>query len=173
MRTSEFITPTTQASYFFSRSESGSVVWNADVHNTETPTTLTIQRSSQEEDMSLKMRTALDELDYAKVADWDGEGADPVDQSIIDVAKELARLMTGPVTSVGEAPEIYPTPRGEIDFSWNIDGRMLIIGICPPEPTIVYAGMSKDFDSRGRIAWAGILHPTVRGCIEALINPIA
>jgi hypothetical protein len=134
--------------------------------------TLQHQRSEKEEMMRLQMDKAIDDLAFAKELNWDGEDADPVDQSIIGVARELARLMTGPVTSVGEAPEIYPTPRGEIDFSWNIDGRMLIIGICPPEPTIVYAGMGGDFDIRGRVTWAGTLHPAVRACLEALINPI-
>jgi hypothetical protein len=145
----------------------------ADTHwNTEAPQTLQSQRSREEEAMRLQMNKAIDDLAYAKAANWDGEDADPVDQSIIGVARELARLMTGPVTSVGEAPEIYPTPRGEIDFSWNIDGRMLIIGICPPEPTIVYAGMAGDFDIRGRVTWAGTLHPAVRACLEALIIPL-
>lgn len=141
--------------------------------NTDAPRETLDQRAMQERVMLHAMNQAIDNLEHATAADWDGEGADPVSGETISVARELARQMIGPATSIGEPPEIYPTPQGEIDFSWNIDGRMLIVGVCPPDGIIVYAGQWGEHESRGRGPLGTALHPKLRTCLELLVNPDA
>ena len=124
--------------------------------------------------MLTSMLEAVSELSYAKSPNWDGEEADAVHEDTIAVAERLARLVTGPAASVGEPPEIYPTPRGEIDFSWSVDGRMLTVGVCPPpEHTIVYACLVGEEQARGRAPWRDVLPRRVRACLEMLVNPSA
>lgn len=120
------------------------------------------------------MLKAVNELAYAATDNWDGEDADALHHDTIGVATKLAELLAGPAASIEESPEIYPTPRGEIDFSWAAEGRMLVIGVCPPpEHTIVFAGLFGDTKVRGRTALRNSLPRPVRMCLEMLVHPIA
>ena len=130
-------------------------------------------RDVQQQDMLSAMLKAVTELSYATTTNWDGEDADALHHDTVRVATKLAELLAGSATSIEEPPEIYPTPRGEIDFSWDVEGRLLIIGVCPPpEHTIVFAGLFGDTKVRGRAAWSDNLPRPVRMCLQMLVNPI-
>ena len=100
-----------------------------------------------------QMIERINALSFAKDRNWDGEDADAVSESTMEVASRLAGLI--PFTEGLDSPDIAPNARGEIDFSWKHGEKILIMGVCaPPEHLIAFAGLfGRSTAIRVRIPW--------------------
>lgn len=118
------------------------------------------EKSIKEQTAHDSMIKALDKMDDCMEDDWDGEGAKAVHRETLEIAEEVVGLLAG---YLGEVPEIHANHRGEIEFSWNVDGRMLLLGVCPGR-VIAFASVHGDSRVRGRETWGGDL-PVVVPCL--------
>ncbi len=66
-------------------------------------------------------------------ANWDGEGAEPIDPQIIQVARQLAEGLPGNLVG---PPAVVPMAAGNLQFEWNDGARSLELEI--EFPTIHY-----------------------------------
>ena len=65
-------------------------------------------------------------LETAGEKNWDGEDADPVSQSAVDAALEVAAMLSDSI----ETPEIAADPHGKVEFDWNLEnGTMFTISV--------------------------------------------
>jgi hypothetical protein len=62
-------------------------------------------------------------------ANWDAQGAQPIDSRIIEAAKTLVRLLR--YEPIG-LPKIVPIRNGNLQFEWNENGRTLELEIETP-----------------------------------------
>jgi hypothetical protein len=106
------------------------------------------------------MLKALDKMADCMEEGWDGEGAKAVQPETLEIAREVAGLLA---SYLGEVPGIRANSRGEIEFSWNVDGRMLLLGVCPGR-VIAFAAIHGESRVRGREPWGGSL-PVVVPCL--------
>ena len=106
------------------------------------------------------MTEALGQIGDCMEEGWDGEGAKAVQRETMEIAEEVVDLL---VSYLGEVPEIHANSRGEIEFSWNVDGRMLLLGVCPGR-IIAFASVHGESRVRGREPWGGDL-PVVMPCL--------
>ena len=66
-------------------------------------------------------------LQTAGEANWDGEGADPVTEEIVETAMQVVDHL--PLDTI-EPPEISADPHGNVEFDWYLDnGTMFTISI--------------------------------------------
>ena len=99
---------------------------------------------------------------YAMEPNWDNENADPLDEETIGIAQAVAAFLPVEYTIGDMEPDIYPTPRGEIDFSWATpkNEENLIIGVCPEKEgeghLIAFSGVFGETHIRGRFPWTTI-----------------
>ncbi len=109
----------------------------------------------------------IDEVEQeANKPDWDGDGAVPLEAGTVAVARDLV----GCFPSLKELPDISASPRGEIDFDWEIERRVsLTICVCrPPRHDIVFLSTNGATEVRGRAPWDGELPQPVRCCFEMM-----
>ena len=109
----------------------------------------------------------IDEVErHASEPDWDGDGAVPLAAGTAATAKDLVRCF--PPFDV--SPEVSASPRGEIDFDWDIERNVsLIICVCgPPRHDIVFLAENEGSEIRGREPWKGELPRWVGCCFEHL-----
>jgi len=73
----------------------------------------------------------------ARVVNWDGEGARPVEASTIYHAIRFLRML---VLSV-PMPDIYPEPDGELAFEWDEGPRAVFSVSVGRDGTLTFAGL--------------------------------
>ena len=120
-----------------------------------------------QEDIREHLLRMIDEVEQrASEPDWDGEGAVPLEAGTVAVARELV----GCFPPLKVTPEVLASPRGEIDFDWDIDRRVsLIVCVCgPPRHDIVFLATNGGAEVRGREPWEGELPQLVRCCFERM-----
>ncbi len=99
---------------------------------------------------------------------WDGEGAAPVKQSVIDIAYKIIDEL--PNLSILYRPDISVTPHGEIDFDWVVNqDTMLTISIGISDE-IAIACIVDEEHSHDSEKWAGKLPFLVNKFITRLYN---
>ena len=96
--------------------------------------------------------TAVEEAAGAAVeADWDGEGALPVDQHTVALATRFVSALPSDI----KVPDVYAQTRGELTFEWRSGkGRIVSVSVYP-NGTIGYAsliGSSKSYGNESFIA---------------------
>lgn len=119
-----------------------------------------VEKVEKEEIARNSMIKALDQIGDCMEEDWDGEGAKAVQRETMEIAEEVVDLLVG---YLGEIPGIRANSRGEIEFSWNVEGRMLLLGVCPGR-IIAFAAVHGESRVRGREPWGGDL-PVVVPCL--------
>lgn len=88
----------------------------------------------------------------AKVADWDGDGAEPISDSTYNNAIKLLYVLP---TSL-PPPEILPDSDGYIEFEWQSSGRNFSLYITDTN-LVLYAGFyGRDDRLSGRFSYDGI-----------------
>ena len=71
--------------------------------------------------------------------DWDGEGADPITNDVIETAIEALQYLPTEI----EPPDISADPHGNIEFDWHLkNGTMFTISI-GKEGHLILSGLSK------------------------------
>ena len=85
--------------------------------------------SQSKSDARQKLKKEVDALlQSAGSEGWDDEGALPVTEELVDIAKQLIDKLPVYV----DEPDVSATPQGEIEFGWTIDRHAgLSIGVCP------------------------------------------
>ena len=124
----------------------------------------TFQENTRDREHLLSM---IDEVEQeANKPDWDGDGAVPLEAGTVAVARDLV----GCFPSLKELPDISASPRGEIDFDWEIERRVsLTLCVCrPPRHDIVFLSTNGATEVRGRAPWDGELPQPVRYCFEMM-----
>ena len=84
--------------------------------------------------ISVALRAALDRVDqFAGLArDWDGEGAEPVSVASAERAKQFVSQVEREANRRSlcwRSPFVAPTPDGEIDLSWDVQGYWAAVTI--------------------------------------------
>ena len=125
------------------------------------------ERPTLQDDIRKHLLRSIDEVErQASKPDWDGDGAVPLQAGTAAVARDLV----GCFPPMKVPPEVSASPRGEIDFDWDIDQRVsLIVCVCrPPRHDIVFLATNGDAEVRGREPWGGELPQLVRCCFERM-----
>ena len=104
------------------------------------------------------MREALDRMP-------DSEDAQAVLPETVEIAEEVIDLLAG---YIREIPDISSNSRGEIEFSWNVSGRMLLLGVCPGG-VIAFAAVHRESRVRGKEPWSGNLPAVVPCLLKSLV----
>ena len=108
---------------------------------------------------------------YAMEENWDGEQAEALSEDTIKVARDIAKTI--PYIEGLFPPDVSATARGEIDFAWDWNERMLIVGVCPPPDHIVaFAGLFGDTNIRARVPWSRGVSELLRLCLRMLVNRV-
>ena len=102
----------------------------------------------------LSLYTEVDFLDlatllhYATELDWDGEGADPIDEETINIAHDFADRFLRRF----QRPDVSASPHGAVEFDWTMDASaMFTISVGPPpEHQVVFAGLFGDEQLSGK-----------------------
>lgn len=79
----------------------------------------------RDRDLQQRLDDELDRL-AALPANWDAEGAPPIDPEIIQTARSLVRRFPASLTS---APAVVPMPKGNLQFEWHDGPRTLELEI--------------------------------------------
>ncbi|PCJ55361.1 MAG: hypothetical protein COA73_13650 [Candidatus Hydrogenedentota bacterium] len=80
-------------------------------------------------------------------ANWDGEGADPVDDSTFTHANKFLDLL--PIET--PLPEIDASPHGLITFEWDLSSRRTLVAGIDSKGYIYYSALFDDEDERGKV----------------------
>ena len=106
-------------------------------------------------------------LEHHGYHDWDGEDADPLAESTVKVACEVAELFPRIVPT-----DISATPHGEVDFDWVVDREtMLTVSVGPPtKHEIAYAAIFNGGRVSGQELWVGSLPRMILCCFHKLFT---
>ncbi|PCJ49899.1 MAG: hypothetical protein COA73_18640 [Candidatus Hydrogenedentota bacterium] len=88
-----------------------------------------------------------DVFDEFRHANWDGEGADPVEESTFIHAIKFLDLL--PIDT--PSPEIDASPHGLITFEWDLSSRRTLVAGIDSKGYIYYSALFDDEDERGKV----------------------
>jgi hypothetical protein len=88
-----------------------------------------------------------DVFDECRHANWDGEGADPVEESTFIHAIKFLDLL--PIDT--PSPEIDASPHGLITFEWDLSSRRTLVAGIDSNGYIYYSALLDDEDERGKV----------------------
>ena len=136
-------------------------------HYLSVPVTRLIHQATLQRDIRERLLRKIEEIKrQASGPNWDGEGAVPLEADTVAVARKLVSYFP----SLEVEPDVLASPRGEIDFDWDIDRRIsLIVCVCgPPDHDIVFLATNGGAEVRGREPWTDELPQLVRCCFERM-----
>lgn len=117
-------------------------------------------------EVQVSLKKEIRELfEEAGVEDWDGEGAQALDEDTV----LTARKVVDELPNYAGRPDVSATPHGEVDFDWVIkQDLMLTVSVGPGGKEIAYAGLFNGGRLSGCDPWTGKLPRFVRCCFERL-----
>ncbi len=128
-------------------------------------------RTEQQEAVTFSRQPCFDELWEAwqpcKEANWDGEGADPIEHETYQNAYRLIEALPSGLPS----PTIAAEPDGHLSFEWYKHPRRLLSVSISPDGTLYWAALVGSEDPRGSCHFFDefpktLLYWIARVCIE-------
>lgn len=113
-----------------------------------------------------QLEQALAELENeAAVADWDGNGAAPIDQKALDYARRIAEIL--PVTI--PAPEVCVDPDGEVAFDWYVGPKQSLSLSVSPAGVLQYASLCGSSELSGLEPWRDEFPESIARVLQRIV----
>lgn len=103
---------------------------------------------------------------FARVANWDGHGALPLDQQALAYATRIANML--PVTE--PAPEVSVDPDGEVSFDWHRNSKRTLSMSIGREGKMRYASIMGESESFGVEPWRDEIPESIRRVLEEVVR---
>ena len=109
--------------------------------------------------MRKSLRRMLDEIpESAGADDWDGEGARAVAPRTVEIAKSVLAELPAYVLAPEFDPDVWATPRGEVDFDWAAPcDAMFTISVGPTDRIVFVCTLGDGERVSGSSPWNGDL----------------
>ena len=109
--------------------------------------------------MRKSLRRMLDEIpESAGADDWDGEGARAVAPRTVEIAKSVLAELPGYILAPEFDPDVWATPRGEVDFDWAAPcDAMFTISVGPTGRIVFVCTLGDEERVSGSGPWNGDL----------------